>query len=101
MTRAQDDVLDLPDYRRRSRRQVRHRAKITLHTACLDDEALEEAVLPVGAQDLGRRTSPKPRKPVAEGRRDGFKVWKTPFWKRRNQLRAARNAAERQIAALD
>ncbi len=99
MTRAQDDVLDLPDYRRRSRRQVRHRAKITLRTACLDDEALEAAVLPVGCHDLGRRTSPKPRKPVVEGRRDGFKVWKTPFWKRRNQLRAARNAAERQLAA--
>jgi hypothetical protein len=99
MTRAQDDVLDLPDYRRRSRRQVRHRAKTTLRCACLDDEALDEAVLPVGCHDVGRRTSPKPYKPVTEGRRDGFKVWKTPFWKRRNQLRAARNAAERQLAA--
>jgi hypothetical protein len=101
LTRAQDDVLDLPDYRRRSRRQVRHQAKSTLHTACFDDEALEEVVLPVGHHDVGHRTSPKPKKVAAEGRRDGFKVWKTPFWKRRKPLRAARNAAERQLADLD
>jgi hypothetical protein len=101
LTRAQDDVLDLPDYRRRTGRQVRHRAKITLHTACFDDEALEEAVLPLGCHDVGRRSSPKPHKAAAEGRRDGFKVWKTTFWKRRNRLRAARNAAERQLASLD
>jgi hypothetical protein len=99
LTRAQDDVLDLPDYRRRSGRQVRHRAKITLHTACLDEEALESAVLPLDRHDLGRKTSPKPRKAPPEGRRGGFKVWKTAFWKRRTQLRAARNAAERQLAA--
>ncbi len=101
MTRAQDDLLDLPDYRRRTGRQVRHRAKMTLHTACLDGDMLDEAVLPLGCHDVGRRTSPKPRKPVADGRRAGFKVWKTPFWKRRTQLRAARNAAERQLAVFD
>jgi hypothetical protein len=101
LTRAQDDLLDLPDYRRRTGRQVRHQAKCTLHTACLDDEALEEVVLPVGHHDVGHPTSPKPRKPLAEGRRDGFKVWKTPFWKRRNSMRSARNAEERHLADLN
>ena len=101
MTRAQDDLLDVPDYRRRTGRQVRHAAKTTLHTACWDQEALDEAVLPLGHHDVGRRASPKPRRAPTEGRRDGFKVWKTPFWKRRSQLRAARNAAERQLAEID
>ena len=32
------------------------------------------------------------------GRRRGFKVWKTPFWKRRRAMWAARNEAARRIA---
>lgn len=99
MTRAQDDVLDLPHYRRQTVRQVRHQTKAALHGVWDDDEALEATVLPVDCHDVGRRSSPKPKKMPAEGRRGGFKVWKTPFWKRRTQLWAARNAAERDLAA--
>lgn len=101
MTRAQDDVLDLPHYRRQTVRQVRHQTKTALHSACADDEALEAAVLPMDCHDVGRRASPKPKETPPDGRRGGFKVWKTPFWKRRTQMRAARNAAERELGALD
>jgi hypothetical protein len=60
-----------------------------------DDEAIDDRVLPTVRHDIGRKTSPKPPKP---GRRRGFKVWKTPFWKRRRQLWAQQNAAQRQVA---
>ncbi|HWG74902.1 MAG TPA: hypothetical protein VG184_12695 [Acidimicrobiales bacterium] len=98
MTRAQDDLLDLPDHRRRTTRKVRHTARTSLHTACGDGDALDETVFPEGPHDIGRKASPRPRKAPAPGRRPGFKVWKTPFWKRRRQLWHERNAAERRIA---
>jgi hypothetical protein len=62
-----------------------------------DEEAIEETVLPVGCHDIGRKASPPPKRTPQPGRRGGFKVWKTPFWKRRRQLWARRNAVERQI----
>jgi hypothetical protein len=102
MTRAQDDLLDLPDIRRRKTRQVRHAARTSLHTACgdglVDGESLDEAVLPEGRHDVGRKTSPRPKQPPAPGRRAGFKVWKTPFWKRRRRLWHDRNEAGRRLA---
>lgn len=97
MTRAQDDVLDSSDHRRRSARKVRHAARESLHQACWDDEALDEAVLPEGRHDVGRKASPKPKKAPSPGRRRGFKVWKTPFWKRRRRIWAEQNAIARRI----
>lgn len=102
--RPPDDIVeDAPDHRRRTTRQVRHLSRTRLHQLAGDDEALEDADLlcPQGAHDLGRKTSRPPRKETKPGRRGGFKVWKTPFWKRRKQLWAARNEAERRIAEQD
>jgi len=59
-----------------------------------DDDAIEDAVLPVGRHDLGHKG---PQRAPQPGRRGGFKVWKTPFWKRRRQLWHERNAVERAI----
>ena len=98
MTRAQDDVLDLPDLRRRSNRQVRHTAREELHQACWDAEMLEDAVLPVEVHDIGRKSSPPPKKAPKPGRRKGFKVWKTPYWKRRRKIWAEQNAEIRRLA---
>jgi hypothetical protein len=91
---------DTPDHRRRTTRQVRHGARATLHVLVRDDEALEDADLhcPQVPHDLGRKTSSKPRGDPKPGRRPGFKVWKTPFWKRRRALWASRNAAARRLA---
>jgi hypothetical protein len=80
-----------------SSRQVRHTAKVHLQAMVWDDEALDDAVLPVGCHDLGRKTSPKPKEAPRHGREHGFKVWKTPFWKRRRALWAERNAVERSL----
>lgn len=91
---------DPPEHRRRTARQVRHEARARLHAVVGDEEALEDADLtcPQGAHDLGRRTSPRPKGQPKQGRRGGFKVWKTPFWKRRRALWAARNAEARRLA---
>lgn len=101
--RAPDDfVEDAPDHRRRTSRQVRHAARTRLHTLVGDEEALEDADLfcPQVPHDLGRKTSKPPRR-AKPGRRGGFKVWKTPFWKRRNAMRAERNAEARRIVDTD
>ena len=90
-----DDTLG---HRRRSSRSARHAVRSHLHMAALDEDILDEAVLPVVAHDLGRKTSPKPKRTPEPPRRGGFKVWKTPFWKRRRRLWANRNAAQRAIA---
>jgi hypothetical protein len=98
MSRAQDDVpADAALHRRQSARQVRHVSRVRMATFVGDDESLEDAVLPTGCHDIGRKKSPKAKSPPRPGRRGGFKVWKTPFWKRRRQLWAERNAAERQL----
>ncbi len=92
-----------PDHRRRTTRQVRHSARATLHVLAGDEEALEDADLrcPQVPRDLGRKTSSKPRGDPKPGRRPGFKVWKTPFWKRRRALWASRNAAARRLSEED
>jgi hypothetical protein len=103
MSRVMDAPFleDAQGRRRQSRRAARHEVRSHLHMASLDEEALDDAVLPVVPHDIGRKTSPKPHHAPAPGRRGGFKVWKTPFWKRRSRLWAERNAAERAIAQLD
>jgi hypothetical protein len=98
MSRSQDLPEDAALHRRRSARQVRHAARQHLQTMTTDEQALDEAVLPTGHHDLGRKSSPKAPKAALPGRRAGFKVWKTPFWKRRRRLWAERNAAERHVA---
>jgi hypothetical protein len=98
--RAPDGAVeDPPDHRRRTSRQVRHTARTRLHVLAGDEEALEDADLlcPQVPHDLGRKTSRPPQKQPKPGRRSGFKVWKTPFWKRRRTLWAERNAATRRI----
>jgi len=102
--RPRDDFIeDAPEHRRRTSRQVRHVARTRLHLLAGDEEALEDADLlcPQAAHDLGRKASRPPKKEAKPGRRGGFKVWKTPFWKRRTQLRAERNAAARRLAQAD
>ncbi len=101
--RPPDDIVeDALDHRRRTARQVRHTARTRLHQLAGDEDALEDADLfcPKGSHDLGRKTSPRPQaqKP---GRRSGFKVWKTPFWKRRRSLWHEQNAAMRRLAEAD
>jgi hypothetical protein len=102
--RPPDDIVeDAPEHRRRTSRQVRHVSRTRLHTLVGDDEGLEDADLlcPTAAHDLGRKTSRPPQRSAKPGRRSGFKVWKTPFWKRRTNLRAQRNAAARRLAQAD
>jgi hypothetical protein len=91
------------EHRKRTARQVRHEARARLHTMAGDDEALEDLdlICPQGPHDLGRKPSPPLREGPKPGRRGGFKVWKTPFWKRRRALWAARNDAERRLEALE
>src|ERR1700736_1146471 len=81
MSRAQDAPEDAALQRRRSARQVRHTARNHLQTMVRDGDNLDEAILPTGRHDIGRKSSPKPAKAPQPGRRRGFKVWKTPFWK--------------------
>lgn len=102
--RAPDDVVEgAPDHRKRTSRQVRHTARTRLHLLTGDDEMMEDADLlcPQSPHDLGRKASRPPRKQPKPGRRSGFKVWKTPFWKRRRTLWAEQNAAARRIVEAD
>ena len=103
MTRVMDAPFleDAQGRRRQSSRATRHAVRSHLHVALLDEEMLDDAVLPVVAHDVGRKTSPKPRSEPGSGRRGGFKVWKTAFWKRRSRLWAERNAAARALAEAD
>ena len=82
------------DHRRRTRRAERHATSAAIHT--LEGEDIDAAVPVRSVHDIGHKTSrpPKARKP---GRRDGFKVWKTAFWKRRKALRAEKALAERRL----
>ena len=80
------------DHRRRTRRAERHMTTQAIHT--LEGDELDVVVPVRSLHDVGRKTSspPKARKP---GRREGFKVWKTSYWKRRKALRRDRVRAER------
>ena len=98
MSRSHDAVVDDATMRRRmSARQVRHEARIQMMTMVRDEEALEEAVLPLVCHDVGRHPTSKPQPVRHPEQRGGFKVWKTPFWKRRSQLWAQRSARQRQL----
>jgi hypothetical protein len=98
LSRAHEPPEDAANHRRRSARRVRHEARAHLQALVRDDDAIDDAVLPTVRHDIGRKTSPKPPKTPQPGRRSGFKVWKTPFWKRRRQLWANQNAAQRNVA---
>jgi hypothetical protein len=101
---ADDDLLEFhADHRRQTVRQVRHGARVHLHTAVWDDDALEDvdAACPKDRHDVGRHTSPKAQEDAKPGRRRGFKVWKTPFWKRRRALWAEQNEATRRLIDSD
>lgn len=84
------------DHRRRTRRAERHATSQAIHT--LEGEDIDAAVTARSVHDLGHKTSPPP-KSAKPGRRDGFKVWKTPFWKRRKAIRAEKAKAERLLLA--
>ncbi len=64
-----------------------------------DLDVLEDADLhcPKESHDLGRHDSPPPRRVPKDGRRGGFKVWKTAYWKRRKQVRHQRNEELRHL----
>src|SRR6202521_344621 len=98
LSRAHEAPEDPSLHRRQSARRVRHEARVHLQAMGRGEDAIDAAVLPTVRHDIGRKTSPKPRKAPQPGRRRGFKVWKTPFWKRRSRLWAERNAAERHVA---
>jgi hypothetical protein len=100
-TRASDaNVQAAPEHRRRTSRQARHEARARLRGMPGDEEALEDAdlVCPQPPHDLGRKASPPPHHEPKPGRRKGFKVWKTPYWKRRRAIWAAQNAEARRLA---
>jgi hypothetical protein len=104
MSHTADDLLEFhADHRRRTVRQVRHGARVHLHTAVWDEEALEDvdAACPKDRHDVGRHTSPKAQSGPKPGRRKGFKVWKTPFWKRRRTMWARQNEASRRLDETD
>jgi hypothetical protein len=95
MQREDDRPRERPaDHRRRTRRAERHATSEAIH--CLDGEDIDAAVPTRSKHDVGHKTSPAPRS-AKPGRRDGFKVWKTPFWKRRKALRVEKALAERQL----
>ncbi|HEY2430363.1 MAG TPA: hypothetical protein VGI06_15590 [Acidimicrobiales bacterium] len=96
MQREEERLREKPaDHRRRTRRAERHATSEAIRTLDGDDI---DAVVPVrSVHDVGRKTSP-PAKASKPGRREGFKVWKTPFWKRRKALRVQKALAERRLA---
>jgi len=93
MQKAEDLFEPGRDHRRRSNRADRHTTSQLIHQ--LDPEELDAAVPTRTAHDIGHPTSRRPTAPPKPGRRGGFKVWKTPFWKRRTTLRQQKALAER------
>jgi hypothetical protein len=92
---------ELLEHRRRTGRKVRHEVRSSLQVLAQDPDGLDGMVLPEFRHDLGRKASPPPKSPPRPGRRSGFKVWKTPFWKRRRRLWAERNTALRFVEGPD
>ena len=83
------------DYRRRTRRAERHATSVAIQQFEGDDL---DAVVPVrSVHAVGHKTSSSPPKARKPGRRGGFKVWKTPFWKRRTAVRREKAVAERTV----
>ena len=83
------------DHRRRTRRAERHATSQAIHTLVGDD--LDASVPTRSVHDVGHKTSPRPPSAAKPGRRAGFKVWKTTFWKRRTTVRRDKAIAERQL----
>ena len=83
------------DHRRRTRRAERHATSEAIHTLAGDD--LDATVPTRSVHDIGHKTSPRPPSVSTRGR-DGFKVWKTAFWKRRTNMRRDKALAERRLA---
>jgi hypothetical protein len=98
LSRAHEAPEDSALHRRSSARRDRHEARAQLQAMVRAEDSIDDAVLPTVRHDIGRKASPKPPKTPQPGRRQGFKVWKTPFWKRRRQLWAERNEAQRHVA---
>ncbi|HZQ57478.1 MAG TPA: hypothetical protein VFA84_05570 [Acidimicrobiales bacterium] len=93
MQREEDRVREAPaERRRRTRRAERHRTSEAIHV--FDGEDLDAVVPMKSVHDVGHKTS-RPQKVPKPGRRPGFKVWKTPFWKRRKAVRRQKALAER------
>ena len=84
------------DHRRRTRRAERHATSEAIHL--YEDDDLDAAVSTRSVHDVGHKTSPRPSSSPKPGRRQGFKVWKTSFWKRRTALRRDKALAERRLA---
>ena len=63
MTRLMDAPFldDAQGRRRQTSRTTRHAVRSHLHVALLDEESLDDAVLPVVLHDVGRKASPKPK----------------------------------------
>jgi hypothetical protein len=93
----EDDRLREPaaDHRRRTRRAERHQTTQAIHL--FDGEDLDVVVPVKSVHDVGRKTSSPPPKAAKPGRRDGYKVWKTSFWKRRTAVRRQKALAEREV----
>jgi hypothetical protein len=72
-------------------RRVRREAKLAL------DGDLDTVVDPRSPVSTGRRASVG--RPQAKAGTRRVKHWKQPFWKRRNNVRAQRALAERDLAA--
>ncbi len=83
------------EHRRRTVRAERHATTEAIHT--LEGEDLDASVPLKAKHDVGHKTSP-PVKTPKPGRRRGFKVWKTSFWKRRKNIRREKALQERIIA---
>ena len=96
MTREDNRLVESPaDHRRRTRRAERHATSEAIHS--FEDDDLDAAVPTRSVHDIGHKTSPRPQPPSKPGRRAGFKVWKTAFWKRRTSIRRDKAIAERRL----
>ncbi len=95
MQREDDRLQEAPaEHRRRTRRAERHATSQAIHTCDVED--LDAVVSPKSKHDIGHKTSP-PVKTLKPGRRPGFKVWKTSFWKRRKAIRREKALAEKRL----
>ena len=83
------------DYRRRTRRAERHATVVAIQN--FDGDDLDAAVPVKSVHDVGHKTSSLPPRARKPGRRGGFKVWKTSFWKRRTTIRREKALAERTV----
>ena len=94
MQREDDRPVEPPkEHRRRTRRAERHATSQAIHT--LEGDDLDAAAPVKSLHDVGRKTSPPPKQ--SKRGRDGFKVWKTTFWKRRKAIRREKAIAERSM----